>query len=89
MRDREVRNKPNAHSTEGGTMDEESIKALWDSYAAEDKNDFFPIYHYLKHIQRLMYFAMLQSGQAPIEPEKKPKRKEESSMGMPSTSNLR
>jgi hypothetical protein len=53
-------------------MHDEVTKALWDSYSAEDKNDFFPIYHYLKHIQRLMYFAMLQSGQAPIEPAQKP-----------------
>ncbi len=53
-------------------MHDDVTKALWDSYAAEDKNDFFPIYHYLKHIQRLMYFAMLQSGQAPMEPKEKP-----------------
>jgi hypothetical protein len=40
-------------------MHHESIKALWDLYAPADKNDFFPTYHYLKHIERLMYYAML------------------------------
>jgi Pyruvate/2-oxoacid:ferredoxin oxidoreductase delta subunit len=53
-------------------MHDEVTKALWDAYPAEDKNDFFPIYHYLKHIQRLMYYAMLQSGQVPMEPKEKP-----------------
>jgi Pyruvate/2-oxoacid:ferredoxin oxidoreductase delta subunit len=48
-------------------MHHESIKALWDFYAPADKNDFFPIYHYLKHIDRLMYYAMLQSGLSPKE----------------------
>ncbi len=48
-------------------MHHESIKALWDIYAPDDKNDFFPTYHYLKHIERLMYYAMLQSGLAPKE----------------------
>ena len=48
-------------------MHHESIKALWDIYAPGDKNDFFPTYHYLKHIERLMYYAMLQSGLAPKE----------------------
>ena len=47
-------------------------KALWDAYSAEDKNNFFPAYHYLKHIQRLMYHAMLQSGQVPVETKEKP-----------------
>jgi len=53
-------------------MHDESVKALWDIYAPEEKNDFFPVYHYLKHIDRLMYYAMLQSGLAPMEPAKKP-----------------
>jgi len=53
-------------------MHEETTKALWDIYPPADKNDFFPVYHYLKHIDRLMYYAMLQSGLAPMEPEKKP-----------------
>ncbi len=53
-------------------MSDEVTRALWDAYASEDKNDFFPAYHYLKHIQRLMYHAMLQSGQAPMEPREKP-----------------
>ncbi len=48
-------------------MQDEVTKALWDAYPAEDKNDFFPVYHYLKHIDRLMYYAMLQSGLAPME----------------------
>jgi ferredoxin len=48
-------------------MHDEVNKALWDAYAAEDKNDFFPVYHYLKHIDRVMYYAMLQSGLAPVE----------------------
>jgi Pyruvate/2-oxoacid:ferredoxin oxidoreductase delta subunit len=48
-------------------MHHESIKALWDIYAPADKNDFFPVYHYLKHIDRLMYYAMLQSGLSPKE----------------------
>lgn len=48
-------------------MHQESIQKLWDIYAPSDKNDFFPTYHYLKHIDRLMYYAMLQSGLAPRE----------------------
>lgn len=52
-------------------MHHESIKALWDFYPPTDKNDFFPIYHYMKHIDRLMYYAMLQSGLAPKEPREK------------------
>ncbi len=53
-------------------MHDDVTRALWDIYPNEDKNDFFPAYHYLKHIQRLMYYAMLQSGQAPTEPKEKP-----------------
>lgn len=53
-------------------MHDEVTKAMWDIYPPEDKNDFFPAYHYLKHIQRLMYYAMLQSGQAPMEPREAP-----------------
>jgi ferredoxin len=53
-------------------MHDEVTKALWDSYPPEHKNNFFPAYHYLKHIQRLMYHAMLQSGQVPMETKEKP-----------------
>lgn len=53
-------------------MHDEVTKALWDFYPAEDKNDFFPVYHYMKHIDGFMYHAMLQSGQAPMEPKEKP-----------------
>jgi Pyruvate/2-oxoacid:ferredoxin oxidoreductase delta subunit len=53
-------------------MHDDVDKALWDSLPPEDKNDFFPIYHYLKHIQRFMYFANLQSGLPATELTEKP-----------------
>jgi len=43
-------------------MHHELIKALWDFYPPEDKNDFFPAYFYMKHIDRFMYYALLASG---------------------------
>jgi Pyruvate/2-oxoacid:ferredoxin oxidoreductase delta subunit len=52
-------------------MHHELIKALWDFYPPEDKNDFFPAYHYMKHIDRFMYYALLQSGLLPKETKEK------------------
>jgi len=52
-------------------MHDDVTKALWDSYAAEDKNDFFPIYHYLKHIQAHV-FRHAAVWPAPMEPKEKP-----------------
>jgi len=45
----------------------ELIKALWDFYPPGDKNDFFPAYHYMKHMDRFMYYSLLQSGLTPKE----------------------
>jgi Pyruvate/2-oxoacid:ferredoxin oxidoreductase delta subunit len=52
-------------------MQDELAKALWDFYPPDDKNDFFPAYHYLKHIDRFMYYALLQSGVVPKETKEK------------------
>jgi ferredoxin len=52
-------------------MHHELTKALWDFYPPEDKNDFFPAYVYLRHMERFMYYALLKSGLLPKEPKEK------------------
>jgi ferredoxin len=53
-------------------MDQDSAKTLWDAFPLTDKNDFFPAYLYLKHIDRFVYHSLLASGLPAGETERKP-----------------
>lgn len=46
---------------------DEVTRALWDSYSAEDKSDFFSAYVYMKYIDHFIYHALRASGLSPKE----------------------
>jgi len=52
-------------------MDDEITKALYNSYPAEDKGDFFTAYLYLKHLQHVAYSGLQQWGEPMADPPAK------------------
>lgn len=52
-------------------MHQELVKALYDVYPLQDKNDFFPAYIYMKYIDKFIYYALKSSGLPASEPKEK------------------
>lgn len=57
-------------------MHHEAVKALYDFYPLQDKNDFFAAYLYLKYTEHFLYEGVLSTGL----PAKQPSQKLESSL---------
>ncbi len=49
-------------------MHDETVKALYDYYSSEDKNDFFPAYLYLKYIDLFLYKVLQSLGMPTTDP---------------------